>query len=263
MRMMILLALSLLLTPFSEARADLRLTATLPPLTLMVRAIKPDSDVPVKVHTLITDDADPHDFHLRPSHIRLLQNSDQVIWGGERLEPHMKKILGTLPPGKIISLDAQPPALHFWLSPLQTLKRIETIAGKLGWPISETLNATLRKRSAELKGTVEMLGRKKVEVWVFHPFLDALETDYGLETQALTKGGHGLSALQMRKLEKAPNTQRCLIIEPEWKAMEQKEWVRRQFVKRVHVDPLFRGADSLDQMYTDLIHSLKACLTEN
>lgn len=262
MRLIALLGLVLLITPLSHTWAQELIGSTLPPFTLMVKALKPADAEGTEVRTLLPENADPHDFHLRPSHMRALRSSDRLIWGGAQLEPHLEKVIHTLPAEKVINLQARMPALHFWLSPTQTARRLDMLSELLEWPVPAHLSKRLTVHDENLRKVIHALEAENIQIWVFHAFLDALETDYGLSVLALAKGDHGLSARRMRTLENTTMEKRCLILDPEWVAFENKTWVHAQFPVRVNLDPLFRKAKSLDEIYFTLINALKSCLSQ-
>jgi zinc transport system substrate-binding protein len=47
-------------------------------------------------HLLLTKNASPHDYQLKPSDAKLIQSSDFVIWGGPELEGYLQKPVSSL-----------------------------------------------------------------------------------------------------------------------------------------------------------------------
>lgn len=49
-----------------------------------------------KPNLLLTKNASPHDYQLKPSDAKLIDSSDLVIWGGSELEGYLQKPIGSL-----------------------------------------------------------------------------------------------------------------------------------------------------------------------
>lgn len=47
-------------------------------------------------HLLLTNNASPHDYQLRPSDAKLIQSADLIIWGGAELEGYLIKPISTI-----------------------------------------------------------------------------------------------------------------------------------------------------------------------
>lgn len=47
-------------------------------------------------HLLLTQNASPHDYQLKPSDAKLIDNADLIIWGGASLESYLEKSVNTL-----------------------------------------------------------------------------------------------------------------------------------------------------------------------
>src|SRR5581483_8470209 len=69
----------------------------------IIVSIKPFYNICAKVmesvgtpHLLLTQNASPHDYQLKPSDAKLINNSDLVIWGGPELEGYLQKSVNSL-----------------------------------------------------------------------------------------------------------------------------------------------------------------------
>lgn len=66
-------------------------------------SIKPFYNICAKVmqsvgrpHLLLTNNASPHDYQLKPSDAKLIDSSDLIIWGGPELEGYLQKPISSL-----------------------------------------------------------------------------------------------------------------------------------------------------------------------
>ena len=81
------------LSLFSSVNAEIKVVASIKPIHslasyLMDGVAKPD---------LIVDGySSPHGFSLKPSHAKMIENSDLIIWVGEDLEAFLEKPLNTI-----------------------------------------------------------------------------------------------------------------------------------------------------------------------
>ncbi len=82
------IAASLLLAS-SQLHAD-TVIASVKPLTLIASELLADV---AEVDTLLPDGASPHDFALRPSDRKRLNNADLLIWVGPEIEPYLEKVI--------------------------------------------------------------------------------------------------------------------------------------------------------------------------
>lgn len=74
----------------SSAAVNTHITATIKPLYNITKAISTKDDT---VNLLLSNNTSPHDYQLKPSDVKLLNNSSLIIWGGENLEPYLAKII--------------------------------------------------------------------------------------------------------------------------------------------------------------------------
>ena len=84
---------------------------------LIVTTIKPFYNLtaavlgeqPKNLKLLITNNNSPHDYQLKPSDRKLIEQADLIIWGGEELEFFLAKIIATTKkPHQILDLSHSP-----------------------------------------------------------------------------------------------------------------------------------------------------------
>ena len=76
-----------------SAFAQTQVVTSIKPVSMIVTAIGGDE---VKVEQLVNNQASPHDYAMRPSDLRKLDQADLVVWVGESLETFLEKPLANL-----------------------------------------------------------------------------------------------------------------------------------------------------------------------
>ncbi len=76
-----------------SAFAQTHVVTSIKPVSMVVSAIGGDQ---VEVEQLVNNQASPHDFAMRPSDLRKLDQADLVVWVGESLETFLEKPLANL-----------------------------------------------------------------------------------------------------------------------------------------------------------------------
>jgi len=78
---------------FSNAKAELKVVTSIKPIHSLASLLMDGVGAP----KLIVDGSNsPHNFTLKPSHAKMLQNADLVFWVGEEIETFLEKPLGTI-----------------------------------------------------------------------------------------------------------------------------------------------------------------------
>ena len=78
---------------FSHAKAELQVVTSIKPIHSLASLLMDGIGAP----KLIVDGSNsPHNFTLKPSHAKMLQNADLVFWVGEDIETFLEKPLGTV-----------------------------------------------------------------------------------------------------------------------------------------------------------------------
>ncbi|HDG1709307.1 TPA: zinc ABC transporter substrate-binding protein ZnuA [Kluyvera ascorbata] len=104
-------ALSAALWGTAAQHADAAVVASLKPLGFIASAI---ADGVTETQVLLPDGASEHDYSLRPSDAKRLQNADLVVWIGPEMEAFMDKSSQSIPDNKkvtIAQLDGVKPLL--------------------------------------------------------------------------------------------------------------------------------------------------------
>ncbi|MFL1466246.1 zinc ABC transporter substrate-binding protein [Marinobacter sp. HN1S83] len=84
------LGLAALLSPLS-ALAATNVVTSIKPVELLVKAVAPDD---VEVTSLVPAGSSPHNYTMRPSQRRALENSDVIFWVGPEMETFLSRLLG-------------------------------------------------------------------------------------------------------------------------------------------------------------------------
>jgi len=141
--------------------------------------------------SIITDDASTHHFSFRPSHMRLLQQADLVIWIDRNFEAGFNRVAETLP-NTVAQLEVLP-ALgidsddgHIWYSPRQLQRLIAILTTRL--VALDAANETLYRDNAEQLGTAIEAWRSGTLAWMEerqpryitdHEFTSHFQSDMG------------------------------------------------------------------------------------
>ncbi|TDO96200.1 zinc ABC transporter substrate-binding protein [Marinomonas balearica] len=83
----------------SAVIADPIVVTSVKPVSMIVSAIAGDH---AKVEQIVSNNASPHDFALRPSDLRKLSNADSIVWVGHSLEHFLTKPIANLGESKDI-----------------------------------------------------------------------------------------------------------------------------------------------------------------
>ena len=95
-------ALSAALWGTAAQRADAAVVTSLKPLGFIASAI---ADGVTETQVLLPDGASEHDYSLRPSDAKRLQNADLVVWIGPEMEAFMNKSTQSIPEAKKVTIQ--------------------------------------------------------------------------------------------------------------------------------------------------------------
>ena len=183
----------------ASALAAPRVVTSIAPLQEVTAALMQGVTSP---QSIMADNASTHHFALRPSHMRLLQQADLVIWIDRNFEAGFNRIAETLP-NSVDQLEILP-ALgldsddgHIWYSPrlLQLLITIITTQLVAIDPQNEPLyrdNARQLGSAIETwrSETVAQMGDRQPRFITDHAFTSHFETDMGYPAIATIHDHH-------------------------------------------------------------------------
>lgn len=279
----ITLLLSLTLLPLS-AWANTILTSIKPiqmithELTLGVTA--PD--------VLLSANASPHDYALRPSDVKTIRNSSLIIWFGKDLEPFLDKVLSQqenvltlsqIPNLKLRSYGEEEHHHddghnhgthdpHFWLG----VEQVEQVANAITQKLmamdpehtdiyAKNLNefvASLHTTDAQIAAQLESIKAKPY--YVFHDAYDYFEQHYGLNNI-----GHftvspdrkpGAKTLISIRNTLAAKQAKCVFSEPQFQPAVIESVVRGSDAKIGVLDPLGMDIPVAQGSYFTFLHSM-------
>ena len=204
---------------FSHAKAELQVVTSIKPIHSLASLLMDGIGTP----KLIVDGSNsPHNFTLKPSHAKMLQNADLVFWVGEDIETFLEKPLGTVAKkAKKIELmeisqlkklkfreknifeghddhghgkkddhghahgEHDP---HVWLDPLNAKVILKVMAKNMKMmdkKNSAKYDANLKKANAKIDGLVTEINKvinKNAKYVVFHDAYQYFERRFGLKT---------------------------------------------------------------------------------
>ena len=187
MRLILFICLNFCLLPATTLAAA-RVVTSIAPLQEVTTELMRGVTSP---QSIITDGASAHHFAFRPSHMRLLQQAELVIWIDRNFEAGFQRVAETLP--KSVDQLEVLPALgidsddgHIWYSPQQLQLLIAIITTHLVQidPANETLyRNNANQLSTEVTDwrteTLENMGDRQPRFITDHEFTSHFETDMG------------------------------------------------------------------------------------
>ncbi|MDA9556162.1 zinc ABC transporter substrate-binding protein [Vibrio sp.] len=270
----------------------LNVVSSLKPIEMIVHEItgnKATNDV------IVSNQASPHDFALKPSDITKIKQADAVIWYGEELEPFLEKPLSqrdnvlTISHLKTVDFikfqegehhddghnhgNTDP---HFWLGNQPT----QQVASEVAQFLSNMDPNNAQEYQANLANFIQRLSEQKIKntkqldavkdhgYYVFHDAYQYFERDY-----TLNKLGHftvsperkpGAKTLIYIKNKLVSGDVKCVFTEPQFKPAIVKSVVSGTNVTIGQLDPLaseFKAEKGSYFSYIDSIaDSLSTCL---
>jgi zinc transport system substrate-binding protein len=151
---------------------------------------------------IIEDEVSAHHFAFKPSHMRLLQQADLVIWIGRQFESGFSRVPDVLP-GSARQLELLP-ALgitngdgHIWYSPRLLVRSVEIIVTALT-RLDPGNQALYRANADELVRAIEKWRRDQQAQWrnlrprfiTDHAFTFHFEADMGIKALATIHDQH-------------------------------------------------------------------------
>ena len=197
MRLLILL----LCLQSAAVSAAPRVVTSIVPLQELTASIMKGIEEP---ESIIENPVSTHHFAFKPSHIRLLQQADLVIWIGRQFEAGFNRLPEILP-GSARPLELIPELGitngdgHIWYSPRHLLHSIEIIATVL-MEMDPEHQAQYRKNADELADAITRWHRDTQAKWqdkyprfiVDHAFTSHFEADMDLRAIASIHDQHDI-----------------------------------------------------------------------
>lgn len=285
------------LAPSRSAQA-LELTASIKPLQLLVASISAGISQP---RLLIPGASSPHDYQLRPSERRQLEQAELIFWVGPELEMSLTRVLQQLPASaRVIALatksdnleqqtqplvhghdshghDAHSSDPHIWLDP----DRGADLAGRIAAILSETdpvhqadyqrnlerFLARLREQDQQLRARLEPV--KHQGYFVFHDAYQGFEQHYQLNhlgaftlSPERRPGARHLAEIKQQLVEQRAA---CVFTEPQFAPALVANLIKDTQVRLGQLDPLGidieADADGYFRLLAQLGEAFARCLS--
>ncbi|XKH00511.1 zinc ABC transporter substrate-binding protein [Marinobacter nauticus] len=248
------LGLSTLMATLPVSAANV--VASIKPVELLVKAVGGDT---TNVTTLVPPGASPHNYSMKPSQRRALENADAVFWIGPDMETFLGRLLGSEEfEGRVVALadhedeerleperddhghephghthgGGEDP--HIWVDPqlaLEMAKEIHARLGSLDGANRQQLDTNLAQFEQALHETEEAISQQltalgDVSLFAYHSAFERFAEHYKLNLEGvltlnpeLSPGARHIADVQ-DKLREA--NQPCLLTEPQF----DRQWWR-------------------------------------
>ncbi|HIG37642.1 MAG TPA: hypothetical protein EYQ12_09225 [Oceanospirillaceae bacterium] len=220
---------------------------------------------------LLPANVSPHDFSLKPSHIRRLHSAELVVWLGPELEPYLAKAMARIPAHQQLIIsngDSGSSAeanygKHPWTSPAYLLQGINQLSQRLGTKRdNSTWLETMGQLQLELARHAQQLNYKDQGYLIYHDGLDGFEAYFGLAHLASFTGADDQAPGAKRLASIAQLAQEgktaCILVDHEVKH-KLVDAVLGPEVKRIEIDILAVNSRSLTEYITALQQALLSC----
>ncbi|MCG7199253.1 zinc ABC transporter substrate-binding protein [Marinobacter pelagius] len=282
----------------TPANAEVKVVTSIKPVELLVRAVATED---VQVTTLVPPGSSPHNYTMRPSQRRALENADLIFWVGPEMESFLIRLLSADDfRGRTIALsgeeidgdehheeqehdhghdhgEGEDP--HLWVDPMRGLEMARDIAQALviqGGVNQQAINqnmaafeAALTEREASIRE--QLAPAREIDVFAYHNALTRFAEHYELDLAGvltlnpeLSPGARHVAEVQ-NKLREASHP--CLLTEPQF----NRQWWR-SITEGLNVtfstwDPLAMDIDANRTGYLDFQQSVAdavlKCLPED
>ena len=294
----ILLSLSFLIS-YSSLNAEVKVVATIKPIHSLVAGVMDGLGSP----SLIVDGSNsPHNFSLKPSHAKMIEDAEIIFWVGEDLETFMIKSLESIANNatkvsfmdldSIIKLKFKEENIlevegydddhdkhadgefdaHIWLDPKNAIEIVNEIAKTLSlkdpnnknvyYSNAEKLNHSLN----ELIKKINLSINKDARFIVFHDAYQYFEKRFDVSSAgALILNEEALpSAKKVSEIHKIIKKQNinCIISEPQFNPNIIKSIAQDSSILTRSFDPLGSSFDTNKNLYFEMILSLSNSLKD-
>ncbi len=287
--------LALLLSPVAQAAEPLRVLASIQPLGQIATSVAGEH---ARVEVLLPPGQSPHDYALKPSDVRRLQQAQQVLWMGEGLETPLEKPLGQLPAGRVVSFgellgihaeahhheddhEALPDGvegdLHVWLDPRQAARLAGLLAESLGQQDPAHAEA-YKQNAARFQQQVQAMEGELLQQFQplqgrgFAPSHDGFRhfaERFGIPQRSVLMRNPGVAGgarhmAELRELIRRGEVV-CLVSEAEFPLRAPQQLARETGIHWVELDPLGAdralSADGYISFMKDFSRRLAGCLS--
>lgn len=214
------LAIALSALAITTPAAATNVVASIKPVELLVKAVAGDS---VEVSTLVPPGSSPHNYSMKPSQRRALEQADVIFWVGPDMETFLNRLLGGKEfAGRAVAFleseggesehdehhdehghdhesdahhhdhgDGEDP--HIWVDPILALdmaKDIRNALAELEGANPEQLNANLERFQTELLNKEQSIrasfaGLDNVSLFAYHDAFTRYAKHYGLTLEGV------------------------------------------------------------------------------
>ncbi|MFO7527698.1 MAG: zinc ABC transporter substrate-binding protein [Marinobacter sp.] len=280
----------------APANAEVNVVTSIKPLELLVRAVAPED---VQVTTLVPPGSSPHNYTIRPSQRRALENADLVFWVGPDMESFLIRLLSAdefrertiALSGEEVDGDEHEEEQghdhghgegedpHLWVDPMLGLEMARDISKALAEQegadpnaISQKLaafEAALSKREAAIRE--QLAPAREIDIFAYHSALIRFTEHYELELAGvltlnpeLSPGARHVAEVQ-DKLREA--THPCLLTEPQFNRQWWRSITEGLDVTFSTWDPLAMDIEATGTGYLDfqqsIANAILQCLPED
>lgn len=282
----------LLLLSFPAFSAP-KVVVTIKPLYTLAATLMKGIGTP---QLLLNEKISPHNFALKPSWVKALNEADVILWVGPEMEEGLAKIIKTQDSLKVIqatdgkSFDVLKARVkcshghdhhhhesssndpHFWLNPELYEKLAERLKSKL-IELDPDHKAIYEANFLEFQTKVKALKVKMVEAltpfkdqkfYVFHDSLQYLEIFLSLQTPYIVhQTDHQLSLQEIYKLKAdlQKNSKACILLDEETPKRKIESLLDGEPLNIAEISP--EGVDSKTDidLYFDIMESLTSKIT--
>ena len=294
----ILLSFSFLIS-YSSLNAEVKVVTTIKPIHSLVAGVMDGLGSP----SLIVDGSNsPHNFSLKPSHAKMIEDAEIIFWAGEDLETFMIKPLESIANNatkvsfmdldSIIKLKFKEENIlevegydddhdkhadgefdaHIWLDPKNAIEIVNEIAKTLSlkdpnkknvyYSNAEKLNHSLNELIEKINFSIN----KDARFIVFHDAYQYFEKRFDVSSAgALILNEEALpSAKKVSEIHKIIKKQNinCIISEPQFNPNIIKSIAQDSSILTRSFDPLGSSFDTNKNLYFEMILSLSNSLKD-
>lgn len=252
-------------------QAETRIVTSIKPVELIVRAVATED---MQTTTLVPPGSSPHNYNMKPSQRRALENADVIFWVGPEMETFLSRLLSgrdfrnrTVPLMETEQkTNSEDP--HIWLDPVLAVEMAETIHGilsKLERVDDEALDRNLEQFKARVRETESairdrLLPVHDISLFSYHSAFSRFANHYDLKLEGvltlnpeLSPGARHIAEVQ-EKLRKGDHP--CLLTEPQFNQQWWKTITQDLDVTFSTWDPLATDIEATANGYNNFQHSI-------